>query len=116
MSSYVRLRRATTAMYSILTILPAAVLAILVYAPPRLSLAWVFSAPQSRSLAFVLSGLAVGSLLMAVLVPRADTRAVVRRLIIPAAALVGLAYAWGLFAALFYAFGLGCLLLLQRES
>lgn len=114
--SFVTLRRATTGMYSILTVLPAAALAILVYAPPRLTLAWVFSTPQSRSLALVLSGLAVGSLLVAVLVPRANTRAVVRRLMIPAVALVGLAYAWGLFAALFYALGLGYLLLLQRQS
>jgi hypothetical protein len=115
MNNPVEVRRATVAIYLILAILPTAILTMLVFEPPGLSLSYVFSAPHSRPLAFVLSGLAVGSLVVAALVPRSNTHAKAQLLMIPGGALVGLAFGWGLLAALLYTLGLLFLILLRAR-
>jgi hypothetical protein len=92
-------------MYGLLALLPAATLGILIFEPPRLPLSYVFTSPESRFFAYLLSGLTIGSVLLAVQVARTGTGGRTRGLLLPGAALVGLAFAWGLIAILVYALG-----------
>jgi hypothetical protein len=115
MTKQLELRRATTALYLVLAILPAVILSILVFEAPRLPLSYVFSATQSRPLALVLSGLAIGALVVAASVPRISSPVMVRWLMLPSVALVALAFAWGILAALLYALGVLMLFALAKK-
>jgi hypothetical protein len=118
--SFAALRRGTTVIYALLTILPGSVLFIELYYspyPPRLLVAWYFSPPRHYLVLFLaLTGLAVGSLVIAALIPWARTQSTVRRLMIPATALVGVALGWGLIFSVLYIVGLLYLFALQRQA